>query len=170
MHDGLLIDSYLHSQLGLAYSVDSMDIRATCRCNSRAASKFGRPELARTWKVLGNVGSFKDKMSFDLWLRHPFGRSFVKSVIDQHVRQCDVQTAAVVSCIFQQTPPPPTMDDSTTSSIMASLVDIKRINMSRNKGKLFITMLFIGGGHFVNRMKCSSNYKLRNISDEMSIG
>ncbi len=96
------------------------DASEVCLENARIASSQGLAATAHLWKVCSQIGRVAEERSFrrehphfrrrggsdDSWENHPHGKRLLSTVLSHLVRSGDVQTAAVLACVFA--PPLPT--------------------------------------------------------------
>lgn len=98
--------------LGERYRLDGSAVVA-CRHNATAAATAGRTDLVHVWRTAELAARFQAAMaaltanSNDCddsapWTNHPFGKRLVHSLIAHYAERGDLQTAAVLSCIFSR--------------------------------------------------------------------
>jgi len=73
-----------------------------CVHNAKAALEVERADLHRTWSLAAVISSGEPGAEDPLrpWATHPCGRALLANLINHHVAANDVQTAAVLVCIF----------------------------------------------------------------------
>ncbi|XP_076470516.1 GATOR2 complex protein WDR59-like isoform X3 [Babylonia areolata] len=87
------------------YIMDLNDIEGTCRHNRTAAAAIGRKDLVQIWSMVETMsckklhpGPFPQQ---DMpWAMSPFGRPLLKYILEQYAAQFDVQTLALLCCLF----------------------------------------------------------------------
>ncbi|XP_046999380.1 GATOR complex protein WDR59 isoform X1 [Schistocerca americana] len=100
---------FVHRELGEKYILGSHDVPAVCQHNSSVAASVGRRDLVQTWSLAGlaatpaMVGPSEQEDDVP-WSHHPFGRQLVESLIAHYAKQSDIQTAAMLCCIFSTRP------------------------------------------------------------------
>ncbi|XP_064611942.1 GATOR2 complex protein WDR59-like isoform X2 [Liolophura sinensis] len=95
----------VHKQLAEEYKL-SDDVESMCSHNASVAAAFGRKDLVQVWNLV-NLSCSKT-LSPDLtnpdkgppWARNPFGKQMIKSLMEHYCRVHDVQTLAMLSCVF----------------------------------------------------------------------
>ncbi|XP_070188764.1 GATOR2 complex protein WDR59-like isoform X3 [Littorina saxatilis] len=101
----------VNKYLAQHYKMDLDDVEGTCRHNQSAAAAIGRKDLVQTWSIAATMASRKvlpspvPQMEMP-WAMTPCGRPLLKYILDQHGAQFDVQTLAMLCCLFW-TPDPP---------------------------------------------------------------
>ncbi|KAL5022221.1 hypothetical protein ScPMuIL_001376 [Solemya velum] len=95
----------IHKQLGENYKIDTDDIPAMCLHNGTVSASVGRRDLVQLWSLVALMSSPKLASSPNPedgppWGRHPFGRRMLKSLMDYYCSVYDVQTLAMLVCIF----------------------------------------------------------------------
>lgn len=95
----------VNRQLGENYSVDVNNIEAMCEHNKKEAAAVGRKDLVRLWSMisitcdpmLSPSSNPDDGMP---WAVRPFGRPLFESLIEYYMKIHDVQTLAMICCVF----------------------------------------------------------------------
>lgn len=91
-------------QLAETYSIDTSDIGKMCMTNAKAAADVNRSDLVQTWTIAAltykNIVRSAAADSEEPWLENPFGRSLVQSLLTHYANLGDVQTLAMLSCLF----------------------------------------------------------------------
>ncbi|XP_064640221.1 GATOR2 complex protein WDR59-like isoform X2 [Lineus longissimus] len=95
----------VHKYLAENYSLDSTDLTATCAKNASAAAVVGRRDLVQMWSLVSlalhrKLSCLDGPDEGSPWAQHPFGKNMLKSLIDHYSSLYDVQTLAMLSCIF----------------------------------------------------------------------
>lgn len=84
-----------------------------CAINGKVANTLGRRDLAHKWNLVklsaeiyqaesvrdAKAGQGKDLFEAP-WATHPFGRAMIHSLINDSVKNGDIQTAAMLTCVF----------------------------------------------------------------------
>lgn len=104
---------FVHKDLAEKYRLKGKDTAEACHFNANVALAAGRRDLAQVWQLaalaagtpplplpLASHWSENDEDSPSAWAAHPFGRSMIESLIQHYAAQSDVQTAAMLSCMF----------------------------------------------------------------------
>ncbi|XP_022914138.1 GATOR2 complex protein WDR59 isoform X2 [Onthophagus taurus] len=76
------------------------DVVAICRYNKSIASSIGRVDLVQAWTLAELVSGPQQAEEDMCWTYHPFGNELMQSLISHYANQSDVQTAAMLCCIF----------------------------------------------------------------------
>lgn len=88
------------------YILDSTDPVGTCNHNATCAARVGRKDLFQIWSVAALTASphlsAESKGPDDgiPWAQHPFGRLMVESIISHYLKHYDIQTVAMLCCVF----------------------------------------------------------------------
>ncbi|KAK2724947.1 GATOR2 complex protein WDR59-like isoform X2 [Artemia franciscana] len=95
----------LNKDLARKYRLDDKNISECCRQNAEAAAQLGRRDLVHVWNVAATITSPLLAPSDNIdagtpWAQHPGGRKLAESLISHYVKINDVQTAAMLSCVF----------------------------------------------------------------------
>ncbi|XP_062593014.1 GATOR2 complex protein WDR59-like isoform X3 [Saccostrea cucullata] len=95
----------IHKDLGKKYIIDRSNIQAMCTHNASVAGAVGRKDLVQLWSMVGISASQKLKPSDDPddgppWAQHPFGKEMIKYLFDYYMKIHDVQTLAMLVCVF----------------------------------------------------------------------
>ncbi|XP_077975769.1 GATOR2 complex protein WDR59-like [Styela clava] len=97
----------LNKKLAEEYVVPTKyDYMQTCQKNREAADRLGRKDLVELWSSLELIQSSvlqdKSKLSSDYrpWASTSFGKGLLSSLIDHYSQLLDVQTLAMISCMF----------------------------------------------------------------------
>ncbi|XP_059471344.1 GATOR complex protein WDR59 isoform X2 [Neocloeon triangulifer] len=104
---------FVHRELAEKYKLKGRDTAEVCHHNAGVALSAGRKDLAQVWQLaalaaatpplplpLASHWSENDEDSPSAWAAHPFGRAMIEALIQHYAIQCDVQTAAMLSCMF----------------------------------------------------------------------
>lgn len=128
--------------MGERYRLDGSAVVA-CRHNASAAVTAGRTDLVHVWRTAELAARFQAAMTASIlangsdncdggapWTHHPFGKRLVHSLVAHYAERGDLQTAAVLSCIFSKT------NGTTSSNLNADLqsraVTVSKGNVSNN--------------------------------------
>ncbi|XP_054717555.1 GATOR complex protein WDR59-like [Uloborus diversus] len=94
----------INQNLAQNYVFGSEDISATCAKNAAVAAKEGCRDLVQVWSLVGLIASSASSATTGVdgipWAQHPFGRKALESLIYHYGSNYDVQTAAMLACIF----------------------------------------------------------------------
>ncbi|KAL1440020.1 hypothetical protein MTO96_009842 [Rhipicephalus appendiculatus] len=88
------------------YMLDNGDPVSACNNNATCAANVGRKDLAQVWSLAALIASPQlshDKPGPDAavpWAQHPFGRQMLESIISHYLKHYDIQTVAMLCCIF----------------------------------------------------------------------
>ncbi|XP_059167958.1 GATOR complex protein WDR59-like isoform X10 [Physella acuta] len=87
------------------YKLDLDDIHGTCEHNSNVAKKLGRKDLVMVWEQVDQMTKPCLQPSLDIskgmpWAYTPFGRQILKKMLDHYNKIKDVQTMAMLCCVF----------------------------------------------------------------------
>ncbi|KAF4521796.1 hypothetical protein B566_EDAN011381 [Ephemera danica] len=104
---------FVQRELAEKYKLSTRDVSEACQHNASVALMHGRRDLAQVWQLvslaaaspippspLASHWSEHDEDSLSAWVLHPFGRTMIESLIMHYAGQFDVQTAAMLSCMF----------------------------------------------------------------------
>ncbi|EEB18318.1 conserved hypothetical protein [Pediculus humanus corporis] len=95
---------FTNKELAEKYVLDLQNITKMCNRNAEVAEEMGRPDLVQVWILVGLIGSsisFKNNSEDDMqWFYHPFFKSQIEYLIMHYAKMSDIQTAAMLSCIF----------------------------------------------------------------------
>jgi hypothetical protein len=91
--------------LARRYNVNPKDPVAACAHNAALCAELGYLELVRTWRIVFHIAVSVGKVPRSPFQENvtmaPVGRKLLENLIDYHARKVgDVQTAAVICCIF----------------------------------------------------------------------
>lgn len=91
--------------LGENYVFDQKDPVSMCRRNAQVAAAAGRKDLVQVWSLAGVQVAYAMKSSvFGLhstpWSLHPFGQSLIKFWFNYYSSIRDIQTLAMLCCVF----------------------------------------------------------------------
>ncbi|XP_053401808.1 GATOR complex protein WDR59-like isoform X3 [Mercenaria mercenaria] len=95
----------IHRDLAEKYSLDVNNIEGMCEHNKKEAAAVGRKDLVRLWSlipitcntVLTPSSNPDDGIP---WAQRPFGRKMYESLMEYYKSIHDVQTLAMICCIF----------------------------------------------------------------------
>ncbi|XP_021358252.1 WD repeat-containing protein 59-like isoform X1 [Mizuhopecten yessoensis] len=95
----------INKNLGTHYRIDLNDIPAMCRHNAAQAAGVGRKDLVQLWNLVTLMSDKRLAPSSNPddgspWGRHPFGRQLLKHMMDFYSSLHDVQTLAMLCCVF----------------------------------------------------------------------
>ncbi|XP_076318578.1 WD repeat domain 59 isoform X2 [Tachypleus tridentatus] len=81
------------------------DTESVCKKNASVAAEFGRKDLVQVWQLAALIASSELFPSSDPddgvpWSQHPFGRQLLQSLINHFIKIHDIQTAAMLCCVF----------------------------------------------------------------------
>ncbi|GES75763.1 WD repeat protein [Rhizophagus clarus] len=149
----------ISQKLAKEYIIHGDDPVEICKYNAQVAADNNRPDLKQVWVLASLILSptkFKNSLSsdeiiltnkrreigneYDSFMSkafhgffelgfHPFGRSLVKDLLNHFSSVGDIQTAAMLSCVFRQ-PFPPHRKDTRTFQPLASSELIAGNNIS----------------------------------------
>lgn len=93
-------------ELAEMYCLSGAEIAELCSRNASAAAAVNRPDLVRAWSVAGLVADSRLPVHFNPdsgipWSQHPFSRLLISSLFEHYQATKDVQTLAMLSCVFQ---------------------------------------------------------------------
>ncbi|KAF5288970.1 hypothetical protein FQA39_LY03849 [Lamprigera yunnana] len=87
----------VNRHLAEKYILDG-DVTRICKHNARMAELVGRWDLVQAWTLAGLV--IKSQELEEDMLEHPFGNQLLQSLITHYANHSDLQTAAMLSCVF----------------------------------------------------------------------
>ncbi|EEC03569.1 conserved hypothetical protein [Ixodes scapularis] len=96
----------INQVLAQNYLLDCGDPVGSCNHNASWAASVGRKDLVQVWSLaalVANPDLAHDKQSPDVgvpWAQHPFGRQMLESIISHYLRHSDIQTVAMLCCLF----------------------------------------------------------------------
>lgn len=95
----------VHKELGEKYSLNLNDIHAMCEHNKKEAAAVGRHDLVRLWSlvpIIYNAAQNPPNNADDgkPFAQRPCGRKIVEFMMDYYKSLYDVQTLAMLCCIF----------------------------------------------------------------------
>ncbi|CAN7991841.1 unnamed protein product [Ixodes hexagonus] len=96
----------INQVLAQNYVLDSGDPVGACNHNASWAASVGRKDLVQVWSLaalVANPDLAHDKQNPDVgvpWAQHPFGRQMLESIISHYLRHSDIQTVAMLCCLF----------------------------------------------------------------------
>ncbi|XP_029839965.3 GATOR complex protein WDR59 isoform X1 [Ixodes scapularis] len=96
----------INQVLAQNYLLDCGDPVGSCNHNASWAASVGRKDLVQVWSLaalVANPDLAHDKQSPDVgvpWAQHPFGRQMLESIIGHYLRHSDIQTVAMLCCLF----------------------------------------------------------------------
>ncbi|XP_055891458.1 GATOR complex protein WDR59-like isoform X2 [Biomphalaria glabrata] len=90
---------------GQHYKLDLDDLHGTCKQNAEVASKMKRNDLIQLWQLVDHMTHEQLRPSPNLedgapWAFRPFGRPLLKKMMDHYTKSRDVQTLAMLCCVF----------------------------------------------------------------------
>uniref|UniRef100_A0A8C9SH36 WD repeat domain 59 n=1 Tax=Scleropages formosus TaxID=113540 RepID=A0A8C9SH36_SCLFO len=96
----------VHKTLGETYILNVNDIQETCHRNASAALAVGRRDLAKVWALASaatgcDLSPNADPDADTPWARHPFGRLLLGTLLDYYSKMSDIQTLAMLCCVFE---------------------------------------------------------------------
>jgi hypothetical protein len=89
--------------LAKEYSVFGNNIRQICDSCKQACLNDNKSEIAKIWEIIAEIADetlCADTSHYALWNCHPLGKEFVSTVFDHYLKQRDVQTLALLSCVL----------------------------------------------------------------------
>ncbi|XP_014256669.1 GATOR complex protein WDR59 isoform X2 [Cimex lectularius] len=92
----------MSKDLAEKYMLDNRDIVGTCQHNAMVAGSFGRKDLTQVWNLASlaaTPSSFDEDEDFP-WETHPLSIGMIQSLISHYVVESDIQTAAMLCCVF----------------------------------------------------------------------
>lgn len=111
------------------YTLCGGDPRVICQANARAAEEEGRPDLARTWLLAASlVLPYGVPGPRSL---HPVAKAAERLVAHYHQRG-DIQTAALLSCVFSMPPQGTAAADREVKVIVAAPASFGRLPPSHS--------------------------------------
>ncbi|KAL4234056.1 GATOR complex protein wdr59 [Mactra antiquata] len=95
----------VHRELAENYRLDVDNINGMCEHNMKQAASVGRKDLVRLWSLIPITCSSVLKPSNNPddgtpWAQQSFGRKMLESLIEYYKKIYDVQTLAMICCIF----------------------------------------------------------------------
>ncbi|KAL3859727.1 hypothetical protein ACJMK2_009928 [Sinanodonta woodiana] len=119
--------------LGEEYRIDLDNIPRMCQHNMKAALAVGRKDLVQLWSLISQISNpnLMSNPSFDPgspWALNPFGRQMLESLMQYYQQIYDVQSLAMICCVFwskQGNVQPPVVKPSASKS---SLVEGTPVN------------------------------------------
>uniref|UniRef100_T1J4A1 WDR59/RTC1-like RING zinc finger domain-containing protein n=1 Tax=Strigamia maritima TaxID=126957 RepID=T1J4A1_STRMM len=96
----------LHRGLAESYLLNPRDITAMCAKNANAALLAGRKDLVQLWSIITLIANPSLNLNADHsgsespWAHHPFGRKLLQSLMNHYIKIGDIQTVAMVCCVF----------------------------------------------------------------------
>lgn len=96
----------INQYLAQNYTLDHRDPVSSCNNNATCAANVGRKDLAQVWSLAALIASpqlLHDKPgpdAADPWAQHPFGRRMLESIISHYLKHNDIQTVAMLCCVF----------------------------------------------------------------------
>ncbi|XP_072051931.1 GATOR2 complex protein WDR59-like [Amphiura filiformis] len=95
----------IRQELAASYVLNPNDIPAMCTKNAAAARAVGRKDLVQIWSLAAvssnpNLKCTENPDEGSPWAKHPFGRQLLKSLLDHYSSIHDVQTLAMLCCVF----------------------------------------------------------------------
>ncbi|XP_060605076.1 GATOR complex protein WDR59-like isoform X4 [Ruditapes philippinarum] len=95
----------IHRELAEKYSLDVTNIESMCEHNKKEAAAVGRKDLVRLWSMIPVTCSQMLTPSTNPddgipWAQRPFGRQMYESLINYYKSIHDVQTLAMICCVF----------------------------------------------------------------------
>lgn len=99
---GLMAPNYY---LAENYIFNDEEISTQCTKNAAKAAEIGRKDLVQIWSLCSHIASPTLKANLDPdvecpWAQNPFGRKTLQSIIEHYIKHYDVQTAAMLCCMF----------------------------------------------------------------------
>ncbi|KAK5646426.1 hypothetical protein RI129_004890 [Pyrocoelia pectoralis] len=88
----------VNRQLAEKYILDG-NVGRICKHNASMAESVGRWDLVQAWTLAGLITKTQQVDQDDM-LQHPFGSQLIQSLISHYANNSDVQTAAMLSCVF----------------------------------------------------------------------
>ncbi|KAK4879789.1 hypothetical protein RN001_007935 [Aquatica leii] len=88
----------VNRQLAEKYILDG-DVTRICKYNAKIAEFVGRWDLVQAWTLAGLVIKTQEVEQEDM-MEHPFGNQLIQSLITHYANHSDLQTAAMLSCVF----------------------------------------------------------------------
>ncbi|KAK6185511.1 hypothetical protein SNE40_007729 [Patella caerulea] len=96
----------IHRQLAEKYILDVNDVSNMCSANANAASAVGRKDLVQLWSLAAAMYvKTNDSHSREMFLESPWalcslGRPLLESLLDHYCKIQDIQTVAMLCCMF----------------------------------------------------------------------
>lgn len=92
--------------LATAYSLTGSNLEQLCAENATVAAVHGRADLVQAWSTAALIADERIRMTPDPdsgmpWPQHPFGRGLIRSLFSHFENLHDVQTLAMLACVFQ---------------------------------------------------------------------
>ncbi|XP_052233615.1 GATOR complex protein WDR59-like isoform X3 [Dreissena polymorpha] len=95
----------IHRELGEKYSLNLNNLTAMCEHNKIEAASVGRRDLVRLWSLIPVIHnpSLHPDLNPDAgtpWAQRPLGRGMVESLMNHYKSIGDIQTLAMLCCVF----------------------------------------------------------------------
>eukprot|EP00731_Ephydatia_muelleri_P020820 Em0013g547a len=93
-------------ELAKNYRLNGPDVRSICAWNASVAAQYGRSDVLQAWSLAALVADEALVLSSDPyeevpWPEHPFARQLIHSLFSHFAQLHDVQTLAMLACVFQ---------------------------------------------------------------------
>ncbi|XP_055383102.1 GATOR complex protein Wdr59 [Condylostylus longicornis] len=95
----------INRKAALEYIITKSNILETCRHNKKISERYARSDLIPIWNLAELIASINSPFESDnemLFYKDPFKRYIVESLIMHFATNGDVQTAAMLCCIFEK--------------------------------------------------------------------
>eukprot|EP00088_Acartia_fossae_P050994 TRINITY_DN5725_c0_g1_i10.p1 TRINITY_DN5725_c0_g1~~TRINITY_DN5725_c0_g1_i10.p1 ORF type:complete len:1003 (-),score=271.71 TRINITY_DN5725_c0_g1_i10:834-3842(-) len=81
---------------------EHLSLSQVCTYNAKVAEEHDRPDLEQIWRLASVVANAQKchKDTLNPWAANPCGRSLLTKLINHHIQCKDVQTAALLICVF----------------------------------------------------------------------
>eukprot|EP00299_Pterocystis_sp_00344_P004935 c16233_g1_i1.p1 GENE.c16233_g1_i1~~c16233_g1_i1.p1 ORF type:complete len:386 (+),score=88.72 c16233_g1_i1:53-1159(+) len=93
-------------ELATKFTLNGDNALEISKFNHSVAVTANRSDLAKIWAtvvmLLRSLSDLASRNKLAVWVAHPFGRSLANSIIRSLTKSRDVQTLALVLCIFQR--------------------------------------------------------------------
>lgn len=85
------------------YTFIGTNMASVCKKNAQIAATIGRKDLVNMWNLVALAASPPSSETTQYyvdWNKHPFAREMIESMINYYSSVHDIQTAAMLACIF----------------------------------------------------------------------
>eukprot|EP00743_Colponemidia_sp_Colp-15_P008390 GILK01009116.1.p1 GENE.GILK01009116.1~~GILK01009116.1.p1 ORF type:complete len:1037 (+),score=156.36 GILK01009116.1:75-3185(+) len=90
--------------LGQSYTLWGKNTSMICQTNGLVSQLFGRRDLIRIWNICAAITESQTKSVSSPWALHPFGRNLAHQLLCYYERMHDLQTVAMLCCVFSSNP------------------------------------------------------------------
>ncbi|XP_074645024.1 GATOR2 complex protein WDR59-like isoform X3 [Tubulanus polymorphus] len=118
----------IHKYLAENYVLNPSNVQETCTKNASVAASIGRKDLAQMWSLAAlsaspMLSSSPNPDAGPPWAYMPFGRNLIKSWLDHYSIMHDVQTLAMICCVFGAKDGKPKQISTTSSPDRSQFTD-----------------------------------------------